>query len=78
MLVMPRGHEAYLSELASLQGRGALTEVAMRELSAKYGVSISGGCFFGRPMRLNEARQRESAGRHRLFRGGCFGYCACN
>jgi hypothetical protein len=43
MLVLPGGHEAYLSELASLQARGALTGLAMRQLSATYGVSILEG-----------------------------------
>jgi len=43
MLIFPGGHEAYLSELANLQARGALTDLTMRQVGARYGVSILEG-----------------------------------
>ncbi len=43
MLILPGGHEAFLSDLASLEASGALTGPAMRQLSERYGVSILDG-----------------------------------
>ena len=40
MLVLPGGHELFLSALAQLQARGALTPQTMAELGQQYGVAV--------------------------------------
>jgi hypothetical protein len=40
MLILPGGHELYLSELARLQERKALNPRSMSELSQQYGVEL--------------------------------------
>jgi len=40
MLLLPGGHEAFLSELAQLEVHGALSPEAMTDLGQRYGVAI--------------------------------------
>jgi quercetin dioxygenase-like cupin family protein len=40
MLILPGGHEVFLSELATLDAKGALTARAMGEVAARHGVKL--------------------------------------